>query len=158
MMLGNRKHQLHCSSPAIRLLTTQGRRNPTRKLTRSPILSRQVITYQALLPTLNWVHLFQGLDDEKLDEFFHIDETVRWIRENNYKRVALQLPDHFLVRAARIAQLIEAKAEAKIFILADTSYRRQVMSLREAAICHAFQLAWKVSMFISHCCWRWQNR
>ncbi|VDO22870.1 unnamed protein product [Heligmosomoides polygyrus] len=83
----------------------------------------------------------KGLDDEKLDEFFHIDETVRWIRENNYKRVALQLPDHFLVRAARIAQLIEAKAEAKIFILADTSYRRQFLlfscCVDEVAAAHA---------------------
>ncbi|PIO62113.1 hypothetical protein TELCIR_16344 [Teladorsagia circumcincta] len=68
--------------------------------------------------------LIKSLTDEKLNVFFHIEDTVRWIQENGYKRVALQLPDHFLVRAARIAQTVESKANVKVFILADTSYRR----------------------------------
>ncbi|KAK6047679.1 hypothetical protein COOONC_14818 [Cooperia oncophora] len=68
--------------------------------------------------------LIKSLDDTKLGEFFHIEDTVRWIQDNGYKRVALQLPDHFLGRAARIAQTIEEKAAVKVFILADTSYRR----------------------------------
>ncbi|KAJ1357480.1 hypothetical protein KIN20_015641 [Parelaphostrongylus tenuis] len=66
----------------------------------------------------------KSLDGGQLEEFFHIDKTVEWIRDNNYKRVALQLPDHFLARARRIAELIESKTDAKLFVLADTSYRR----------------------------------
>uniref|UniRef100_A0A0K0D066 2-(3-amino-3-carboxypropyl)histidine synthase subunit 2 n=1 Tax=Angiostrongylus cantonensis TaxID=6313 RepID=A0A0K0D066_ANGCA len=93
-------------------------------------------------PTENCSSMFSGirdfiksLDCEQLEEFFYIDETVRWISNNNYKRVALQLPDHFLARAYRIATLIESKADTKAFILADTSYRSCCVD--EVAASHA---------------------
>ncbi|VDM58631.1 unnamed protein product [Angiostrongylus costaricensis] len=70
-----------------------------------------------------------------LEVFFDIDETVRWISDNNYNRVALQLPDHFLARAYRIAKLIESKADTKTFVLADTSYRSCCVD--EVAASHA---------------------
>uniref|UniRef100_A0A914ZNC6 2-(3-amino-3-carboxypropyl)histidine synthase subunit 2 n=1 Tax=Parascaris univalens TaxID=6257 RepID=A0A914ZNC6_PARUN len=56
-------------------------------------------------------------------EFFEIDTTISKIIDGGYKRVALQFPDHFLRFAGSIAERIERESEAKIFILADTSYR-----------------------------------
>ncbi|WKX95396.1 hypothetical protein Q1695_012107 [Nippostrongylus brasiliensis] len=65
-----------------------------------------------------------SFDDEQVEKFFNVSETVQWIKDNRYTRVALQLPDHFLRNAARLARIIESETGAKVFILADTSYRR----------------------------------
>ncbi|VDO56496.1 unnamed protein product [Haemonchus placei] len=77
---------------------------------------RNLITNSA-----NVANLLKSLDDDKLYAFFNVEETVRWIRDNGYKRVALQLSDQLLGRAARVARAIESKANVKVFILADTS-------------------------------------
>ncbi|KAH7720310.1 diphthamide biosynthesis protein 2 [Aphelenchoides avenae] len=59
----------------------------------------------------------------ELREFFEVDRTLAWIRENDYKRVALQLPDAYLKHAFELAQLLEDESGARQYILADTSYR-----------------------------------
>ncbi|KAH7691419.1 Protein DPH-2 a [Aphelenchoides avenae] len=59
----------------------------------------------------------------ELREFFEVDRTLAWIRENGYKRVALQLPDAYLKHAFELAQLIEDESGARQYILADTSYQ-----------------------------------
>ncbi|EYC08426.1 hypothetical protein Y032_0066g3758 [Ancylostoma ceylanicum] len=79
--------------------------------------------------------LIKNFNDDQLKEFFHLDETVTWIRNNGYKRVALQLPDHFLSRAYCIAKFIELSADVKTFLLADTSYRSCCVD--EVAAAHA---------------------
>ncbi|KHJ81748.1 hypothetical protein OESDEN_18564 [Oesophagostomum dentatum] len=68
--------------------------------------------------------LVKSFNDCELRDFFHLDEILEWIKQNSFKRVALQLPDHFLSRSYRIAKFIESNSDAKIFVLADTSYRR----------------------------------
>lgn len=68
---------------------------------------------------------FQTLSSPaELREFFEADRTLAWIRENGYKRVALQLPDAYLKHAFELAQLLEDESGARQYILADTSYRR----------------------------------
>ncbi|KIH48669.1 hypothetical protein ANCDUO_21258 [Ancylostoma duodenale] len=79
--------------------------------------------------------LIKNFNDDQLKQFFHLDETVTWIRNNGYKRVALQLPDHFLSRAYCIAKFIESSADVKAFLLADTSYRSCCVD--EVAAAHA---------------------
>ncbi|RCN46683.1 hypothetical protein ANCCAN_07312 [Ancylostoma caninum] len=79
--------------------------------------------------------LIKNFNDDQLKEFFHLDETVAWIRNNGYKRVALQLPDHFLSRSYCIAKFIESSADVKTFLLADTSYRSCCVD--EVAAAHA---------------------
>jgi diphthamide synthase subunit DPH2 len=68
--------------------------------------------------------------DENLESFFEIERIVKWIADNGFKRTALQLPDGFLAYAYRLSSTIEGKCkDTKIYILADTSYRRFVLSL-----------------------------
>ncbi|KJH49179.1 diphthamide biosynthesis protein 2 [Dictyocaulus viviparus] len=94
------------------------------------------------IPTTSQFFSARKPDDQTLDNsylmqpIFYIEETVKWIHHNNYKRVALQLPDHFLSRALRIVRLIESRTDAKIFVLADTSYRSCCVD--EVAAAHAF--------------------
>ncbi|KAE9551624.1 hypothetical protein FO519_005152 [Halicephalobus sp. NKZ332] len=56
-------------------------------------------------------------------DFFEIPRIVSWIKENNFQRVALQLPDAFLTYALPLASRIERESGSKIYVLADTSYR-----------------------------------
>ncbi|KAK6732990.1 hypothetical protein RB195_017018 [Necator americanus] len=81
------------------------------------------------------IDLLKDFKNDELEKFFRLDETVRWIVENGYKRVALQLPDNFLPRAYHIAKFIESEADVKTFVLADTSYRSCCVD--EVAASHA---------------------
>lgn len=67
----------------------------------------------------------QSFRPENPDQFFDTEGTINWIRENNFKRVALQFPDTFLPYASFVSQRIEKTLnDVKTFVLADTSYRR----------------------------------
>ncbi|KAI1723323.1 putative diphthamide synthesis protein domain-containing protein [Ditylenchus destructor] len=61
---------------------------------------------------------------DAVKEFFELDKVIRWINDNGYRRVALQLPDTYLAHAFQISQQLEsAAASAKVYVLGDTSYR-----------------------------------
>ncbi|KAM3593162.1 uncharacterized protein V6R79_006953 [Siganus canaliculatus] len=59
---------------------------------------------------------------EKLEELYQIKETCDFIRERQFKKVALQFPDELLVDSVPVAEVIEKNSDAKPFILGDTSY------------------------------------
>ncbi|XP_077591891.1 2-(3-amino-3-carboxypropyl)histidine synthase subunit 2 [Stigmatopora nigra] len=59
---------------------------------------------------------------EKLDEFYQIQKTCDFVRQNDFKKVALQFPDELLHDSSAVAAEIERITQAKLFILADTSY------------------------------------
>ncbi|KHN74911.1 Diphthamide biosynthesis protein 2 [Toxocara canis] len=64
----------------------------------------------------------QNFSDVEFDEFFELNQTISWILDGAYKRIALQFPDEFLRYSASIAERIGDGSGAKIFILADTSH------------------------------------
>ncbi|XP_068199999.1 2-(3-amino-3-carboxypropyl)histidine synthase subunit 2 [Antennarius striatus] len=66
------------------------------------------------------VKSFTPLD--KLGEFYQIKETLGFINEYQFKKVALQFPDELLVDSVAVADEIERNSGAKPFILGDTSY------------------------------------
>ena len=59
----------------------------------------------------------------EFEDFFEIERVVKWIKDNSFKRVALQLPDNFLASAFPLSRRVEKESGAKIYVLADTSYR-----------------------------------
>ncbi|XP_068603889.1 2-(3-amino-3-carboxypropyl)histidine synthase subunit 2 [Brachionichthys hirsutus] len=59
---------------------------------------------------------------EKLGEFYQIQETLDFINENQFKKVALQFPDELLVDSVAVAEELERRGGATAFILGDTSY------------------------------------
>ncbi|VDK66919.1 unnamed protein product [Onchocerca ochengi] len=79
------------------------------------------------------------MDSIKLKRFFNIDSTVSWINNNGYRRVALQFPDYFLSLSADIATLLEKECNgnAKMYILADTTYRSCCVDFVAAEQCAA---------------------
>ncbi|TWU77453.1 Diphthamide biosynthesis protein 2 [Metarhizium rileyi] len=70
------------------------------------------------------------LPDHELRSVYEISRTASEIRQGGWKKVALQFPDHMLVDAPRVVQILDAElADSKvvdrpvrIHILADTSY------------------------------------
>ncbi|CAD5216742.1 unnamed protein product [Bursaphelenchus xylophilus] len=60
---------------------------------------------------------------DKVEVFFENQKAIEWIKRGSFQRVALQLPDSLLKYAYEVATDIEEKSGAKIYILADTSYR-----------------------------------
>jgi diphthamide biosynthesis protein 2 len=61
---------------------------------------------------------------EDIEDFFEIERCIRWVNENSFERVAMQFPDDLLKYSYEITSIIERKSRAKIFILADTSYKK----------------------------------
>ncbi|XP_039258184.2 2-(3-amino-3-carboxypropyl)histidine synthase subunit 2-like [Styela clava] len=59
---------------------------------------------------------------EKLNEIYEIERCVKYIKEKKCKKVSLQFPDSLLVDASNVAKQLENNCDAKIYILADTSY------------------------------------
>ncbi|KAK9439613.1 diphthamide biosynthesis protein [Metarhizium brunneum] len=65
------------------------------------------------------------LPDDELRSTYEIGSTASQIRQAGWRRIALQFPDHMLVDAPRVVQLLDAQLAddtARIHILADTSY------------------------------------
>ncbi|KAK4171780.1 major facilitator superfamily domain-containing protein [Triangularia setosa] len=73
--------------------------------------------------------------DDELREIYEVARTARELRQEKWKRIALQFPDSMLVDAPRLVQALKDELNAlpkeeesglkiaeKIFILADTSY------------------------------------
>jgi diphthamide biosynthesis protein 2 len=56
--------------------------------------------------------------------YYELEQTVAWIKQNRYKRIALQFPDHLLSDSAAVATYIEKNATegCRAYVLADTSY------------------------------------
>uniref|UniRef100_A0A0R3RZD4 2-(3-amino-3-carboxypropyl)histidine synthase subunit 2 n=1 Tax=Elaeophora elaphi TaxID=1147741 RepID=A0A0R3RZD4_9BILA len=79
------------------------------------------------------------MDNTKLRKFFDVDSTLLWINSNGYRRVALQFPDYILFISAEIATLLEngCNGNAKIYVLADTTYRSCCVDLIAAEQCSA---------------------
>lgn len=70
-----------------------------------------------------------NVESNEFNAFFEIEKVSDWIIKNGFKKVALQLPDLFLEYALSLSLVLEKKTESKIYILADTSYRRLVVFL-----------------------------
>ncbi|XP_013863297.1 2-(3-amino-3-carboxypropyl)histidine synthase subunit 2 [Austrofundulus limnaeus] len=60
--------------------------------------------------------------EDKLEEFYQIRKTCEFIKEHNFKKVALQFPDELLVDSVAVAEEIERNSQVKTYILGDTSY------------------------------------
>jgi diphthamide biosynthesis protein 2 len=60
------------------------------------------------------------------DDFWDLAATVNYIVGHGFKRVALQFPDDLLIDAPVISQRLSSElsavCDAKVYILADTSY------------------------------------
>ena len=91
----------------------------------------KIVSFHLLKLTEITARTLQKLDsDSTFREFFEVDRLVAWIRDNAFLRTALQLPDGLLKYAYRMSTTLEAEcSNVKIYILADTSYRRFVNTL-----------------------------
>ncbi|EGC32302.1 hypothetical protein DICPUDRAFT_155754 [Dictyostelium purpureum] len=60
------------------------------------------------------------------DEYFLVNESISVIKENNFKQIALQLPDYLLWASSELSNKIQKSVPQeygiKVFILGDTSY------------------------------------
>ncbi|KAM3525492.1 hypothetical protein MY4038_007282 [Beauveria bassiana] len=71
-----------------------------------------------------------SLSDDEIREIYDVERTVTELLAGKWTKVALQFPDHMLVDAPRVAEILDRDLEArhedkkpvKISILADTSY------------------------------------
>lgn len=61
-------------------------------------------------------------DQSLFDTRYEIQSSIEWIRALGYKRVALQFPDDMLPHSFAVAEALEAVADCRCYILADTSY------------------------------------
>lgn len=65
---------------------------------------------------------------ENLNDFFELARIGDWVSTNDFKRIALQLPNAYLKYSFEIVTELERRLggadERKLFVLADTSYRR----------------------------------
>ena len=60
---------------------------------------------------------------DDIDFYFDIDKSIKWILDNQFKRIALQFPDEHLNNSIKvISKLKISLSECTFFILADTSY------------------------------------
>ncbi|XP_039983297.1 2-(3-amino-3-carboxypropyl)histidine synthase subunit 2 [Xiphias gladius] len=59
---------------------------------------------------------------EKLEELYQIQRTCDFIRQHQFRKVALQFPDELLVDSVAVSVEIETQSSARPFILGDTSY------------------------------------
>lgn len=83
-----------------------------------------------ILQTATTTEAQPSLTDDQVRHVYEIDRTVEEIKQGKWKRIALQFPDHMLVDAPKVAQILEKelapedKAEPlpRVAILADTSY------------------------------------
>ncbi|XP_075992024.1 diphthamide biosynthesis 2 [Anticarsia gemmatalis] len=62
----------------------------------------------------------ENFDD--LETRFDINQTCKWITDNNYSKVCLQFPDELLPFSAKIYEEIKKKIDVDLYILGDTSY------------------------------------
>uniref|UniRef100_A0A0N4ZS82 2-(3-amino-3-carboxypropyl)histidine synthase subunit 2 n=1 Tax=Parastrongyloides trichosuri TaxID=131310 RepID=A0A0N4ZS82_PARTI len=84
-----------------------------------------VIDQKVLLDTESkFLNILKSLSTNDIKNFFEIDKCIKWIVQNNFKRISLQFPDSYLCFASFVVQEIEKEIkDAKLYILADTSYR-----------------------------------
>ncbi|TQV97056.1 diphthamide biosynthesis protein 2 [Cordyceps javanica] len=76
------------------------------------------------------LHATSSLSDDQVREIYDVERTVAELLEGKWTRIALQFPDHMLVDAPKVAEILSRDIEArredkklvKISILADTSY------------------------------------
>ena len=65
------------------------------------------------------------IEETSLEEIFEIERTIELLKEGKFKSIALQFPDDLLHSSAEVSQrLQEGIKDAKLYILADTSYGR----------------------------------
>lgn len=65
------------------------------------------------------------IEETSLEEIFEIERTTELLKEGKFKSIALQFPDDLLHGSAEVSKrLQEGIEEAKVYILADTSYGR----------------------------------
>ena len=58
----------------------------------------------------------------EIGDYYYVDLIAENIRTNGYKSVCLQFPDNLIRDSTYVASLIQAQVDAKVFVLADTSY------------------------------------
>ncbi|KAJ2845192.1 Diphthamide biosynthesis protein 2 [Coemansia brasiliensis] len=59
---------------------------------------------------------------EEAVEVYEIERTARAITDGGYCMIALQFPDELLADSTLVAEQLQARVNAQIFVLADTSY------------------------------------
>jgi diphthamide biosynthesis protein 2 len=60
-----------------------------------------------------------------LEETYEIERTVRLLKQESFKSIALQFPDDILHDAAKVSKKLQDALEGvKLYILGDTSYGR----------------------------------
>lgn len=55
-------------------------------------------------------------------EQYEIEETIRFIRENQFHKVCLQFPDHLLSDAPKVVDELKRRMDAEFYVLGDTAY------------------------------------
>uniref|UniRef100_T1JHR2 2-(3-amino-3-carboxypropyl)histidine synthase subunit 2 n=1 Tax=Strigamia maritima TaxID=126957 RepID=T1JHR2_STRMM len=62
------------------------------------------------------------LNTNDIEKFYEIDRCIKWITENNYKKIALQFPDEMLPDSTQISLKLRKMCAVELYILGDTSY------------------------------------
>jgi len=73
--------------------------------------------------SLFW-HLFS--ESISFEDFYDLDQTVSFIKENAFEKIALQFPDEMLCDASKLSSLLHQRTGKPNFILADTSYGSKI--------------------------------
>lgn len=60
--------------------------------------------------------------DIDVETFYEIDRVVQTIKEERFRRVAVQFPDALLADATEVVARLSKRVSARIFVLADTTY------------------------------------
>ncbi|XP_052099458.1 2-(3-amino-3-carboxypropyl)histidine synthase subunit 2-like [Mytilus californianus] len=63
-----------------------------------------------------------NVSKDLLEKFYEIQDCIKWIQKNDFKKIALQMPDELMKDSVPIADKIQSQIEGKVFILGDTSY------------------------------------
>lgn len=66
--------------------------------------------------------LTPSIDVENIDRHYHVEEIAEKVRQNNFHIVCLQFPDQLVRDSTYVASSLQRRVEAKVFVLADTSY------------------------------------
>ncbi|MFH4976660.1 hypothetical protein AB6A40_003369 [Gnathostoma spinigerum] len=70
--------------------------------------------------------IISGMSENEKLSFFEVNDTAAWIKSNNYQRIALQFPDSLLCCSSFVVEHLMEATPAKFFVLADTSYGREI--------------------------------
>lgn len=59
---------------------------------------------------------------EDIPEKYSLAQCTQWIKDNQFRKVCLQFPDHLLKDSVGISLMLQKSCEQMVYIMADTSY------------------------------------